>query len=252
MDLSTIPFRLDRSRNATVQVFEHLRELIVSLAIPPGTVLARPQLCEYFRLSLSPVREALLRLEEEHLVDIYPQHQTQVRCIDLAQARQAHFLRLSVELEIAHVLAKQPDPVLGRELLGLTERQRACLEAGDLSTFTQLDMEFHRRMYEAAALPDLWLLNRSRSGNLDRLRRLHLPMNGKALSILEQHAQIAKSIGRGDPAAAQHTVRMHLGGTLNAIDALRERYPGLLLPADYPAPAADAVAAKANGNSAAA
>lgn len=138
------------------------------------------------------------------------------------------------------MLAKDPDPVLGRELLGLTERQRACLEAGDLATFTQLDMEFHRRMYQAAALPDLWLLNRSRSGNLDRLRRLHLPMNGKALSILEQHAQIARSIGRGDPAAARHTVRSHLGGTLNAIDALRSRYPDLLLPADYAAPAADA------------
>lgn len=67
-------FRLDRSRNATLQVFEHLRELIVSLAIAPGTVLARPQLCEYFGLSQAPIREALLRLEEERLVDIYPQH----------------------------------------------------------------------------------------------------------------------------------------------------------------------------------
>jgi DNA-binding GntR family transcriptional regulator len=235
MEFSDIPFRLDRSRNATVQVFEHLRELIVSLAIKPGAVLARPELCEYFKLSLGPVREALLRLEEEHLVDIYPQHQTRVRCIDLAQARQAHFLRLAVELEMVQVLAREPDPVLGRELLGLTQRQRACLEAGDLGTFTEVDREFHRRMYEAAGVPDLWLLNRSRSGNLDRLRRLHLPMNGKAQSILEQHAQIAHAIERGDPAAAQQMVRVHLSGTLSAIDALRVSYPELLLPVDYAA-----------------
>ncbi|RZA28428.1 MAG: GntR family transcriptional regulator [Lysobacteraceae bacterium] len=238
MNLADAPFRLDRSRNATVQVFEHLRELIVSLAVPPGTVLARPQLCDYYGLSLSPVREALLRLEEEHLVDIYPQHQTRVRCIDLAQARQAHFLRLSVELEMAHVLATQADPQLARALRDMVERQRACLETGDLAGFTAVDMEFHRRMFEAAAVPDLWSLTRSRSGNLDRLRRMHLPMNGKAQSILAQHAEIADCIGRGDAEAAQRHVRRHLSGTLNAIDALRERYPDLLLPVDYqPMPA---------------
>ena len=239
MSFADIPFRLDRSRNATAQVFEHLRELIVSLAVPPGTVLARPQLCDYYKLSLSPVREALLRLEEEHLVDIYPQHQTRVRCIDLAQARQAHFLRLSVELEMAHVLAKGGNPALAQALLELVERQRACLEAGDLAGFTRIDMEFHRRLYVEAAVPDLWLLNRSRSGNLDRLRRLHLPMNGKAQSILAQHAEIAHYIGSGDVEAAQRMVRSHLCGTLSAIDALRGRYPDLLLPADYrPAPIA--------------
>ncbi len=233
MNLVGIPFRLDRSRNATVQVFEHLRELIVSLAVGPGTVLPRPQLCEYYGLSLSPVREALLRLEEEHLVDIYPQHQTQVRRIDLAQARQAHFLRLSVELEMVHTLAQRGDAALGRALQALVARQRACLEAGDLAGFTAVDMEFHRAMYDAAAVPDLWALARSRSGNLDRLRRLHLPMNGKARSILAQHAEIAERIARGDAEGAQRCVRTHLSGTLNAIDALRERYPELLLPVDY-------------------
>jgi DNA-binding GntR family transcriptional regulator len=70
-------------------------------------VLARPVLCEYFQLSQSPIREALLRLEEERLVDIYPQHRTRLRPIDLAAARQAHFFRLSVELEMAWVLARR-------------------------------------------------------------------------------------------------------------------------------------------------
>ena len=233
MSIADTPFRLDRSRNATVQVFEHLRELIVSLAVKPGAVLARPQLCEFYGLSLSPVREALLRLAEEHLVDIYPQHQTRVRCIDLAQARQAHFLRLSVELEMVHVLATQADQSLARALLDLVEGQRACLEAGDLAGFTRVDMEFHRSMFEAARVPDLWLLNRSRSGNLDRLRRLHLPMNGKAKSILAQHAEIAHCIARGDADAAQRSVRNHLSGTLSAIDAMRERHPEMLLPVDY-------------------
>jgi DNA-binding GntR family transcriptional regulator len=231
--LATGGFRLDRSRNATTQVFEHLRAQIVGLAIQPGAVLDRPQLSGYFNLSLSPIREALLRLEEEKLVDIYPQHQTRVRAIDLASARQAHFLRLSVELEIVHVLAQAPNPLLEKGLLDLLARQRAYLAAGDLENFTAIDMEFHRRMYEEAALPDLWTTMRSRSGNLDRLRRLHLPLNGKAKLILAEHADIAHCIGRGDAAGAQAIVRGHLSGTLAALEALRTRFPEMILPADY-------------------
>lgn len=227
------PFRLDRARNATVQVFEHLRAQIVGLALKPGTVLARPQLSDYFQLSLGPIREALLRLEEEKLVDIYPQHQTRVRPIDLASARQAHFFRLSVELEMAWVLAQRPRPELGQALLDLVARQRGCLEAGDLDGFTRIDMDFHQRMYDAAELPDLWALMRSSSGNLDRLRRLHLPLNGKALSILRQHGQIARCIAQGDAAGAQRVVRDHLSGTLQALDVLRARFPDMLLPNNY-------------------
>jgi DNA-binding GntR family transcriptional regulator len=94
-------------------------------------------------------------------------------------------------------------------------------------------MEFHRRMYEEAALPDLWTTMRSRSGNLDRLRRLHLPLNGKAKLILAEHADIAHCIGRGDAAGAQAIVRGHLSGTLAALEALRTRFPEMILPADY-------------------
>jgi DNA-binding GntR family transcriptional regulator len=228
-------FRLDRSRNATTQVFEHLRAQIVGLAIQPGAVLDRPQLSEYFNLSLSPIREALLRLEEEKLVDIYPQHQTRVRGIDLASARQAHFLRLSVELEIVWVLAQAPNPLLEKALQDMVARQRACLDTGDLEHFTAIDMEIHRRMYEEAALPDLWATMRSRSGNLDRLRRLHLnlPLIDKAQSILAEHADIARCIGRGDAPKAQAIVRTHLSGTLAALEALRTRFPEMILPRDY-------------------
>jgi DNA-binding GntR family transcriptional regulator len=236
MALFDATFRLDRSRNATVQVFGHLREMIVSLAVAPGTVLSRPQMCAYFGLSQAPIREALLRLEEERLVDIFPQHQTRVRGVDLASARQAHFLRLSVELEMAHVLAQKPDPGLARALLALVERQQACLDAGDLAAFSRLDLEFHRRMHEAACLPGLWSMMRSCSGNLDRLRRMHLPLSRKAESIVEQHGEIARCIGAGDAAGAQEWVRLHLSGTLNALDALRERYPDLMLPADFVPP----------------
>jgi DNA-binding GntR family transcriptional regulator len=227
MSLDTLPgtFRLDRSRSATVQVYEHLRNLIVNLQLTPATVLPRNQLVEYFGLSHTPIRDALTRLDDERLVEIFPQHLTRVRGIDVDSARQAHFLRVSVELEIVHFLAQTPNPGLERSLLALVAQQQAALDAGDLETFTVVDQKFHQKMYLAAHMPDLWAVVRNQSGNLDRVRRLHLPLNNKAHSIMAQHSEISLSIGLGDAARAQTAVRTHLSGTMAELDALREKYP---------------------------
>jgi len=223
-------FRLDRSRSAASQVYAHLRELIVTLALEPGTSLSRTQVAEALDLSPMPVRDALSRLEKEGLVEIFPQHLTRVRAIDLDSARQAHVLRLAVELEIVHGLATARDADIARLLQGAVIKQRACLAAGDLGGFILFDHEFHRTLYQAARLMTVWEMIRGASGNLDRLRRLHVPINGKAQAVLEEHAGIAQAIADGDPAGAQGWLRRHLSGTLTELDSLRARYPDYILP----------------------
>src|SRR3954470_23891476 len=105
--------RLDRSRLAAAQVFELLRERIISLELSPGTVLSRAALAEEFRLSSTPIRDALMKLEEEKLVEVFPQHATIVSPIDLTLARQAQFLRRSVCCTDQGCGRNDPFPVLG-------------------------------------------------------------------------------------------------------------------------------------------
>lgn len=224
------PFTLDRSRHASVQVYEYLREEIVNLTLKPGTLLSRNELSAHFDLSITPIRDALTRLEEEGLVDIYPQHATRVRGISIESARQAHFLRLAIELEIVRTLAEKNDQALAQSLQSLVLQQKAALKARDLEAFNRVDHAFHRQLYNAARVDDLWRLMRHRSGNMDRLRRLHLPLNGKSESILKDHAAIADAIARGDAAAAEAALRRHLSGTLSELDVLRERYPDYWMP----------------------
>lgn len=224
------PFTLDRSRHAAVQVYEYLREEIVNLTLKPGMLLSRNELSAHFDLSATPIRDALLRLEEEGLVDIYPQHATRVRGISIASARQAHFLRLAIELEIVRTLAERNDAALAQTLQSLVLQQRAALKARDLESFYRIDHAFHKQLYSAADVQELWRLMRDRSGNMDRLRRLHLPLNGKADKVLKDHADIADAIGQGDVAAAEQAVRRHLSGTLSELDALRAQYPDYWMP----------------------
>ena len=163
--------RLDRSRHAAPQVFEHLREQIVSLELAPGTALSRVTLAETYGLSQTPIRDALMRLAEEALVEIYPQHTTVVSRIDIPAARQAHFLRQSLELEIVHQLAQRPDPMLHKRLQASIDLQRVSHANGEYQHFIDADQAFHRDMHAAAGVTSLWELEQRYSGHLDRLPR---------------------------------------------------------------------------------
>ena len=90
------------------------------------------------------------------------------------------------------------------------------------------DNEFHAQLYAAADKQDIWALVRSRSGHIDRLRRLHLPSPGKAQDIVRHHRLIAKAIDAGDPDGAQKHLRTHLSGTLSELARIRARYPEYL------------------------
>lgn len=215
----------DRSRHAAPQVFEQLREMILSLALAPGTVLSRSELQRQFKLSSTPIRDALLQLQDERLVEIFPQHATVVSPIDLALARQAQFLRRSVELEIVRTLAAAPDQALIAQLNAIVARQRAFGAAGDLEQFMATDESFHRAMYEAAQVPDLWALVRRHSGHIDRLRRLHLPVEGKAKQIVDDHTAIVDAIAAGQPDLAQRQLRDHLSRSLAFSSEMRTRFP---------------------------
>ncbi|MFT3718436.1 GntR family transcriptional regulator [Pseudorhodoferax sp.] len=218
-------FRLDRTRLATPQVLETLREAIVSLELAPGAALARAELAAHFGVSQTPVREALLRLHEEGLVDVFPQHATLVSRIDLTAARQAHFLRRSIELELVRELALQTPAGLVDALRGQIALQQALAEAQHYGEFVGADRRFHQLLYEAGGMPALHGLVARVSGHVDRLRRLHLPTAGKTASILRDHRAIADAIAAGDPQAAQEALRRHLSGTLSSVEAIRRQYP---------------------------
>jgi DNA-binding GntR family transcriptional regulator len=220
--------RLDRDRQAAPQVFERLREMIVSLKLPPGSALSRAALAAQFGVSSTPIRDALMRLEEEGLVDVFPQHATVVSRIDVRLAQQAHFLRQALELEIVKALAQEHADALMNELNGTVALQQKFAKAGDFEKFMAADNDFHAQLYAATGNRALWDLVRSRSGHIDRLRRLHLPSPGKAQDILRHHKLIVAAIGANQPDDAQRHLRQHLSGTLGYLAEIRARFPEYL------------------------
>ena len=222
------PLKLDRTRQSAPQVFEALRELIVSVQLAPGTVLQRAELADHFGISQTPIRDALLRLGEEQLVDIFPQHATVVSRIDLSAALQAHFMRRAIELEVLAALCELPEPAhreLVQRLNANLRVQEAALDPLDVAGLALADQAFHQQMYEAARVGPLWGLVRSQSGHVDRLRRLNLPDEGKPQAIVRDHRTIVQAVAGRDAAKAAKALRQHLAGTLAFVDDIKQRFP---------------------------
>jgi GntR family transcriptional regulator, rspAB operon transcriptional repressor len=214
-----------RAQQAAHLVFLQLRDEILSLALPPGTALSRQALQKRYRLSSTPIRDALIRLEEIGLVDVFPQSGTLVSLIDVPRAREAQFLRRSLELEAVRTLAAAPDPATLRQLRDAIAEQRRQAKAGNLERFNDADLAFHRHIYVAAGVPELWSLVRRQSVHIDRIRRLHLPIKGKVGQIMRDHTAIVAAIADGDPNRAQKELRNHLSQSLAFTDELRTRFP---------------------------
>lgn len=217
--------QLDRSRQVALQVHEILRDRILKIKLAPGTVLSRASLQLEFGISQTPVRDALMRLQEEGLVDVYPQYATVVAKIDVDHARQAQFLRLSIELEAVRRLTEEDPETTALELRDILTRQKTAESLDTFDVFDSIDREFHRKLYEKTGILQLWANVRRQSVNLDRLRRLNLPMPGKMQTVLMEHEAIVEAIASGKVENATAALRTHLSGTLSVIDAIRAKFP---------------------------
>jgi DNA-binding GntR family transcriptional regulator len=213
--------------SAAQRVYEDLRRRIVALELEPDTPLSRPELAATYGTSQTPVREALQRLEQDGLVLIFPQSRTVVARIDVDQLHETHFLRVSLETEVARQLAARSDPAVVAQARALLRMQEAALEGTpQIEMFNELDRSFHHTLFAAVGMGRLHQFVSRRLGHLYRCQRLELPRAGKTESILAAHHAVVDGIASGDPERAAEAMRDHLSGTIRRIAVLRDEHPG--------------------------
>jgi len=215
---------------ASSRVFGELRARIVSLKLPPGTILNRAELAEAFGVSQSPIREAILRLEDIDLVVSYRQSRTEVTRINPARLKKENFLRTGLECEVVNQLCRQGG---GADLLkakGYLKIQEALVDdLNQIELFRELDESFHQALFIAAGQEALHSLVTERSSQMARLRTLDLPRNRKLHSVIEGHRAVIERIEVGDRTGAADAMRAHLSGTIGRLPAIIEAHRELFV-----------------------
>lgn len=224
--------RLDPGANITFQVFDILRDLIVSVKLRPGQRLSEKEIATALDASKTPVREALIRLDEVKLVKIVPQSGTYVTRISVSRYTTACFIRLQLELGAVHDAAIRPDPRHRVEDLdGILGLQSDALDRDDATAFFEFDEKFHRQLFVLSGHADAWATARRSQFDLNRarlIRRRHRILRGP--EVIAEHAAIADAIRARDPQAAEAALRAHIGDLDRQVGVLftDERLHGLI------------------------
>ena len=214
-----------RAGNTAHLVHRELRDDIVSMRRKPGEPIVEREIALAHGVSRTPVREALLRLAGEELVDIFPQSGTFVARIPVAALPEAILMRTALEQTTARLAAERADASNLARLRELIERQRRVEARGDGNRFHDADEAFHAAIAEAAGHPGIWRFIEQVKIQVDRYRRLTLPVLGRMRRVLKEHAAIVAAIEAHDAPGAAAAMAAHLEALRASIGDVRDLNP---------------------------
>src|SRR6185295_2954280 len=201
-------------RGGTVaRVQDVIRDAIVRLDLPPGMFLDKAALCARLGVSRFPVSEALGRLAAEGFVEVLPQRGTRVARIELADCRQAMFIRRALETEAARAIAPRADATLLSALEKNLREQEGALGTDYSTRFHQLDLEMHELLLGFLGYDRVRHAVEAARGSLDRAR-LFMCTPQRQLSTFGEHKAIVGALRTRDPEAAFRAMEGHLDAVM--------------------------------------
>jgi GntR family transcriptional regulator, rspAB operon transcriptional repressor len=208
IDLTSV--RLDRKRPLREQAYALIRQLILSNIIAPGEVVDEKRIAAHLNISRTPVREALKKLSDEHLIDIVAQSGTRAAQIDRHEVEQAFLIRRALETEAAAQAATRMTDDHADRLNQILKSQTRALEERKFTEAIAHDDAFHRYIADISNLPRLWGAVEICKGQLDRCRHMMLPRPGAGQQTLTHHRRIILALLTGDPEKARTEMARHL------------------------------------------
>lgn len=202
-----------------------LRREILTLRLAPGAALSENELAAGLGVSRTPVRESLILLADEGLVQVFPQIGSFVSPIDPQRVTDAQFLRESVELA---ALADVPDPPDGALVARLQDNLGAqSAEDITMDRFFELDEQFHRTLLDLSGHGGVWQPVAAAKAHLDRARRLGAVRRHPIADMAAEHRAVLEAVTAGDRTGARRILREHLRRVLDDVEHVRAQSPEL-------------------------
>ena len=205
---------LFEDRNLVEQIYEALRNLIVTVQLLPLQRVSESEISEALGASRTPVREAMIRLANDGLVKVVPKSGTYVTPINIDRYLEAAYMRILVEVGVAGRAARRwnVDHELGKVLSGPMTRQADALAKNDFFNFARSDEEFHFNIFGVAGVPGLWNSIKHGQPDLSRVRHLRRVFKiRESERVLVEHRAIAEAIYSRSEQNAAAAMQSHLG-----------------------------------------
>ncbi|MCR4944650.1 MAG: GntR family transcriptional regulator [Clostridium sp.] len=197
-----------------------LRENIMTLELKPGELLSEVELSEKLGISRTPIREVLMKLKSEHLIEVKPQSGTYVSLIDLDLVQEARFMRFTLEEKVLKEACENFDEKYFVELEKNLYAQQIIAEMdGGEKEFHKLDNHFHELFFLGVNKGNVWKSILNISTHYNRMRLLSQSEDPKR-DVVEQHREFIKTVKNKEIDKVESMISRHMKYTKNSWEHL--------------------------------
>lgn len=205
--------------------YEELKEQIIMLKLHPGRSISENEMSLMLEVSRTPIREAFVRLEQEKLLEVYPQKGSFVSLIDQDYVEEARFIREHLERAIVKEACKDFYPECLAEMEKNYELQKNAVKEKDYTKLFELDEIFHQTISKGVDKERIWTVIQQMNAHLNRIRILSLTANYNWDLILSQHEKIIEAIKQHKEDEADQIMEKHLRKLTLEQEELTKEFP---------------------------
>ncbi|MEO8835581.1 MAG: GntR family transcriptional regulator [Caldimonas sp.] len=214
-----------RAASRAGEAYDLVRRRILDNAYPPGHQVLEGDLAEELGMSRTPMREAMLRLAAEGLVEVVPRHGMRVLPVSPVDMAEIYVVLAALESAAAELLAaRRPSDAELKPLVEATRDMGRALKADDLDAWAAADERFHQHL---ALLSGNRLLIEAVKNCWDRAHRARmftLRLRPKPVNSTREHTALLERIRAGDARGAVQVNREHRERASRELLAIFERY----------------------------
>jgi DNA-binding GntR family transcriptional regulator len=199
--------------------YEQLRRWILSGRLKPGEKLDQSWLATNIRVSRTPLRQALLRLAAERLIEAEPHRSAVVARLSLIEIEDLYQSRRVLESMLAEVGAARISELTLSEMRKVLDAQELAMTAGNPDRFTDLDREFHFLLYRAAGYARAYDITQGLRDASERYVRFFTVYKSGAANSLEEHRRILQLCVDRNVSGVRDEVEHHI---LHGLETLRQ------------------------------
>ena len=189
-----------------------LKEKIVTLELPPASLLNEAELMAELGLGRTPIREALQRLALENLVVILPRRGTIVADLNMSDLQKIFEIRLELEVYTVQLAAERATPAHIAEMEALFAQADEIIHSGDYHQLIHLDHQAHRMLAQAAQNEFLEETLERLYTHVLRLWYVSLHKVSRLPEAIAEHRDIIAAVKVGDGQRAAQIMRAHITG----------------------------------------
>jgi DNA-binding GntR family transcriptional regulator len=214
----------DKSARGGVSVYRKLREAIVDGRFQPNERLVEADLARVFGAGRTAIRAALVRLDQEGLVERQPNRGARVRLVSDREALEIEEVRVALEQMLARHAATRITRSNVADLRRILNDMTARVEAGDPLGYSELNARFHEMIWAIADQGVAATLVANLKSQSIRFQYRTILQPGRPDRSLREHRLIVEALASGDPDASETAMREHLSRVVETLESAIARH----------------------------